>query len=118
MDEDVEDYIYNLDRGRTKYIQFVYLGDYKLAVQLNQDIPVTILDLHEPKNPPVILQDVCGVKNLISMGNGCLAWYEKSTSLVILYNTEKKGFELSRAINQRIIQSERSCDNCGFNAPD
>ena len=89
---DIQDYIYNLDRERTKYIQFVYLGDYKLAVQLGKNIPVMILDLHEPNNPPVFPEDIYRVKNLISVGNGCMVWYEKSKDQVILYHciTQKR----------------------------
>ena len=83
---DVEDYIYHLDRDRTKYIQFVYLGDYKLAVQLGKSNLVCVIDLRKPDHPPVILHDVFEVRGLVSVSNSCLAWYEKRTGLVFLYH--------------------------------
>lgn len=76
----------DLDERRDRYIQFSYLGDYKLAVQLDKRNPVMILDLQRPKNSPVVLEDVFGVENLISVGNSCLAWYESDTKSVILYH--------------------------------
>ena len=74
------------DEREEKYIQLSYLGDYKLAVQLDKRDPVVILDLHKPQNSPLVLEDVFGAECLISVCNGCIAWYERNTNLVILYH--------------------------------
>ncbi len=83
---DMQDYLCHLDLDKIKDLQYVYLGEYKLAVQLNSIMPVTILDLRQPNNPPVFLKDIYGVRHLISIGNGCLAWYDTNIEMVILYH--------------------------------
>ncbi len=75
-----------LDKRKAKDLQITYLGNHKLAVQLDKTNPVVILDLHMPKNSPVRLEDVYGVECLISVGDCCMAWYERNTNLVILYH--------------------------------
>jgi len=71
---------------KSRHFEFAYLGDFKLAVQLGKSNPVAVLDLHRPETSPIILEDVENVECLISVGNGCMAWYERRTNLVILYH--------------------------------
>src|SRR5690606_25804107 len=72
--------------------QFVYLGNNKLAVQMNRYDPLAIIDLQNPKNSPEIFDDIYETKLLTNIGNGCIAWYDRKTVSVWLscYNLHKR----------------------------
>jgi len=86
----MEDYCFHIDQVRKKYIQFVYLGDYKIAIQLNSYDPVAIINLNYVGKRPVILEKVYGTKCLIKVNENLIAWYERRNNSVFLYAISSK----------------------------
>ena len=106
----MEDYIFHIDQKNSKYIFYVYLGNHRLAIQMNRFDPVAIIDLHNVAEPSVVLEGVNQTKALVRVSNDCIAWVDKQKN-VYLYSCSLKKRKILNFSRLKIRKLEKLNDD-------